>query len=158
MTGLVCRRERCKRSSRKPGLEEDSSQSHATGLTTSPGEISQNRMATVFECCDETLENRPDWPIRAASDRLPPHRCPAGRVTNVLRTSLLIVRPFKRLCDRLLPTPERHRCLKIQLRDVHAGFLRLNLFTYRELTNWLHNRMETPPLIPAAEQLILALT
>jgi hypothetical protein len=27
-----------------------------------------------------------------------------------------------------------------------ASMLRLNLFTYRELTNWLHNPMETPPL------------
>jgi hypothetical protein len=35
--------------------------------------------------------------------------------------------------------------------------LRLNLFTYRELTKWLHDPMQTPPLAPAAEQLTLAL-
>jgi hypothetical protein len=34
-----------------------------------------------------------------------------------------------------------------------ASMLRLNLFTYRELTKWLHNPMETPPLLPVAEQL-----
>ena len=39
-----------------------------------------------------------------------------------------------------------------------ASMLRLNLFTYRELTKWLHDPMETPPLVPAAEQLTLALT
>jgi hypothetical protein len=33
--------------------------------------------------------------------------------------------------------------------------LRLNLFTYRELTQWLD--MGTPPLIPVAQQLTLAL-
>ena len=38
-----------------------------------------------------------------------------------------------------------------------ACMLRLNLFTYRELTKWLHDPMETPPLVPAPEQLILAL-
>jgi hypothetical protein len=38
-----------------------------------------------------------------------------------------------------------------------ASMLRLNLFTYRELTQWLDNPMGTPPLIPAAEQLTLAL-
>ena len=37
-----------------------------------------------------------------------------------------------------------------------ASMLRLNLFTYRELTKWLHDPMETPPLAPASEQLILA--
>jgi hypothetical protein len=36
-----------------------------------------------------------------------------------------------------------------------ASMLRLNLFTYRELTKWLHNPTETPPLLPAAEQLTL---
>jgi hypothetical protein len=36
-----------------------------------------------------------------------------------------------------------------------ASMLRLNLFTYRELTTWLHNPMGTPPLLPAAEQLTL---
>ena len=36
-----------------------------------------------------------------------------------------------------------------------ASMLRLNLFTYRELTKWLHNPMETPPLPPVAEQLTL---
>jgi hypothetical protein len=29
-----------------------------------------------------------------------------------------------------------------------ASMLRLNLFTYRELTKWLHEPMQTPPLIP----------
>ena len=38
-----------------------------------------------------------------------------------------------------------------------ASMLRLNLFTYRDLTKWLHDPMETPPLIPAAQQLTLAL-
>jgi hypothetical protein len=38
-----------------------------------------------------------------------------------------------------------------------ASMLRLNLFTYRELTQWIDNPMGTPPLIPAAEQLTLAL-
>ena len=39
-----------------------------------------------------------------------------------------------------------------------ASMLRLNLFTYRELTKWLHDPMETPPLVPTTEQLTLALT
>jgi Transposase DDE domain/Domain of unknown function (DUF4372) len=38
-----------------------------------------------------------------------------------------------------------------------ASMLRLNLFTYRELTQWIDNPMGTPPLIPAAKQLTLAL-
>ena len=38
-----------------------------------------------------------------------------------------------------------------------ASMLRLNLFTYRELTQWINNPMGTPPLIPVAEQLRLAL-
>jgi len=38
-----------------------------------------------------------------------------------------------------------------------ASMLRLNLFTYRELTQWIDNPMGTPPLMPAAEQLTLAL-
>jgi len=38
-----------------------------------------------------------------------------------------------------------------------ASLLRLNLFTYRDLTQWLHDPMETPPLVPAAQQLTLAL-
>jgi hypothetical protein len=38
-----------------------------------------------------------------------------------------------------------------------ASMLRLNLFTYRQLTQWIDNPMGTPPLIPAAEQLTLAL-
>ena len=41
--------------------------------------------------------------------------------------------------------------------SVLASMLRLNLFTYRNLTGWLDNPMGTPPLIPAAEQLTLAL-
>ena len=39
-----------------------------------------------------------------------------------------------------------------------ASMLRLNLFTYRELTKWLHNPTETPPLLPVAEQLMLAMS
>jgi hypothetical protein len=39
-----------------------------------------------------------------------------------------------------------------------ASMLRLNLFTYRDLVKWLHDPMETPPIVPAAEQLRLALT
>ena len=39
-----------------------------------------------------------------------------------------------------------------------ASLLRLNLFSYRDLVQWLHNPMETPPIVPAAEQLRLALT
>ena len=37
-----------------------------------------------------------------------------------------------------------------------ACMLRLNLFTYRELTKWLHDPMQTPPLLPVVEQLTLA--
>jgi hypothetical protein len=36
-----------------------------------------------------------------------------------------------------------------------ASLLRLNLFTYRELTKWLNDPMETPPLVPQPEQLAL---
>jgi hypothetical protein len=39
-----------------------------------------------------------------------------------------------------------------------ASMLRLNLFTYRELTKWLHHPMETPPLLPVAEQLTFVLS
>jgi hypothetical protein len=39
-----------------------------------------------------------------------------------------------------------------------ASMLRLNLFTYRELTKWLHNPTETPPLLLVAEQLLLAMS
>ena len=38
-----------------------------------------------------------------------------------------------------------------------ASMLRLNLFTYRDLTKWLDDPMETPPLVPTAAQLTLAL-
>ena len=41
--------------------------------------------------------------------------------------------------------------------SVLATMLRLNLFTYRDLTAWLDNPRGTPPLLPAAEQLTLAL-
>lgn len=34
-----------------------------------------------------------------------------------------------------------------------AAMLRLNLFTYRDLLDWLHNPFGTPPLVPSAEQL-----
>lgn len=39
-----------------------------------------------------------------------------------------------------------------------ASMLRLNLFTYRDLTAWLNNPNETPPLIPPPEQLLLPLS
>jgi hypothetical protein len=38
-----------------------------------------------------------------------------------------------------------------------ATMLRLNLFTYRDLLDWLHNPFGTPPIQPAPEQLQLAL-
>ena len=39
-----------------------------------------------------------------------------------------------------------------------ASMLRLNLFTYRNLMEWLHDPFHTPPLTPVPEQLDLALT
>ena len=38
-----------------------------------------------------------------------------------------------------------------------ACMLRLNLFTYRDLREWLDNPSNTPPLIPAMQQLVLPL-
>jgi len=38
-----------------------------------------------------------------------------------------------------------------------ATMLRLNLFTYRDLREWLHNPLGTPPIVPAPEQLALSL-
>jgi Transposase DDE domain/Domain of unknown function (DUF4372) len=38
-----------------------------------------------------------------------------------------------------------------------ASLLRLNLFTYRDLREWLDHPLETPPLLPPPEQLGLAL-
>jgi hypothetical protein len=38
-----------------------------------------------------------------------------------------------------------------------ASMLRMNLFTYRDLTAWLDNPFGTPPLIPDSQQLTLAL-
>ncbi len=38
-----------------------------------------------------------------------------------------------------------------------ASLLRLNLFTYRDLTKWLTNPLNTPPLVPAMAQLTLPL-
>jgi len=38
-----------------------------------------------------------------------------------------------------------------------ASMLRLNLFTYRDLRNWLDHPFETPPLLPQSQQLTLAL-
>jgi IS4 transposase len=38
-----------------------------------------------------------------------------------------------------------------------ATMLRLNLFTYRDLTDWLHDPFETPPIGPGLEQLVLPL-
>jgi len=37
-----------------------------------------------------------------------------------------------------------------------AALLRLNLFTYRNLRDWLHDPFNTPPLVPVPEQLELA--
>ncbi len=37
-----------------------------------------------------------------------------------------------------------------------ATMLRLNLFTYRDLLDWLHNPFGTPPILPMPEQLKLA--
>jgi len=36
-----------------------------------------------------------------------------------------------------------------------ASMLRLNLFTYRDLMEWIHDPFNTPPIIPAPEQLEL---
>jgi len=41
--------------------------------------------------------------------------------------------------------------------SVLASMLRMNLFTYRDLTDWLNDPMNTPPLIPLPEQLQLDL-
>src|SRR5580658_746258 len=38
-----------------------------------------------------------------------------------------------------------------------ASMLRLNLFTYRDLRNWLDDPFQTPPVLPETEQLNLAL-
>jgi len=38
-----------------------------------------------------------------------------------------------------------------------ACMLRLNLFTYRDLRDWLNDPFETPPLLPGPQQLTLAL-
>jgi Domain of unknown function (DUF4372)/Transposase DDE domain len=38
-----------------------------------------------------------------------------------------------------------------------ASMLRLNLFTYRDLTAWLDNPFGTPPILPQSQQLTLAL-
>ncbi len=38
-----------------------------------------------------------------------------------------------------------------------ATMLRLNLFTYRDLRDWLHNPFGTPPIVPGPEQLVLSL-
>jgi hypothetical protein len=38
-----------------------------------------------------------------------------------------------------------------------ASMLRLNLFTYRDLLDWLHNPFGTPPIVPGPEQLVLSL-
>ena len=39
-----------------------------------------------------------------------------------------------------------------------ASLLRLNLFTYRDLPNWLDGPFQTPPLLPESQQLTLPLT
>ncbi len=41
--------------------------------------------------------------------------------------------------------------------SVLASMLRMNLFTYRDLTDWLNEPMNTPPLIPLPQQLELTL-
>jgi IS4 transposase len=38
-----------------------------------------------------------------------------------------------------------------------ASMLRLNLFTYRDLTTWLDNPFGTPPVLPLSQQLTLAI-
>ena len=38
-----------------------------------------------------------------------------------------------------------------------ATMLRLNLFTYRDLRDWLHNPFGTPPIAPGPQQLLLSL-
>ena len=38
-----------------------------------------------------------------------------------------------------------------------AAMLRLNLFTYRDLTAWLDNPFGTPPILPESQQLTLSL-
>lgn len=38
-----------------------------------------------------------------------------------------------------------------------ASMLRLNLFTYRDLQNWLDDPFQTPPLLPESQQLTLPL-
>jgi hypothetical protein len=37
-----------------------------------------------------------------------------------------------------------------------STMLRLNLFTYRVLLDWLNEPFETPPIVPNVEQLSLA--
>jgi len=39
-----------------------------------------------------------------------------------------------------------------------ASLLRLNLFTYRNLDDWLSNPFGTPPIVPTVQQLVLPLT
>lgn len=39
-----------------------------------------------------------------------------------------------------------------------AYLLRTNLFTYRDLLDWLHNPFDTPPIVPGPQQLTLALS
>ena len=38
-----------------------------------------------------------------------------------------------------------------------ASMLRMNLFTYRDFTEWIHNPSETPPLLPVSQQLTLVM-
>ena len=38
-----------------------------------------------------------------------------------------------------------------------ASMLRLNLFTYRDLTDWLNEPFGTPPIVPSTDQLTLPL-
>ena len=39
-----------------------------------------------------------------------------------------------------------------------ASMLRMNLFTYRDLTAWLDNPFGTPPIVPLSQQLTLGLS
>ena len=38
-----------------------------------------------------------------------------------------------------------------------VALLRWNLFSYRELWDWIHNPFESPPLVPQAQQLPLVM-
>ena len=59
----------------------------------------------------------------------------------------------------LLVLKRRHHLAQVNLSLSNlASMLWLNLFTFRNLTQCLANPMETPPVLPAAEQFTIALT